>query len=166
MLAILLLHAGETVSTDRLIDLLWGDAAPDGARKALSVRVSGLRKQLEPAARGADTILTRAPGYAIELGPAQLDLRRFERLSAAGREALDAGDPVTASQRLTAALALWRGPPLADFAFEPFAQAEIARLRERRLTAQEDWIAAELELGRHAQLVAELEALVSEYPLA
>jgi DNA-binding SARP family transcriptional activator len=165
LLAILLLHAGETVSTDRLIDLLWGETAPAGARKALSVRVSELRKQLEPAAHGADTILTRAPGYAIELEPEQLDLGRFERLSAAGREALDAGDPLNASESLGAALGLWRGPPLADFAFEPFAQAEIARLEELRLGALEDRIAADLALGRHAQLVGELEALVSGHPL-
>jgi DNA-binding SARP family transcriptional activator/tetratricopeptide (TPR) repeat protein len=165
LLAILLLHAGETVSTDRLIDLLWGETAPAGARKALSVRVSELRKQLEPVAHGADTILTRAPGYALELGPDQLDLQRFERLRGAGRAALDAGDPQTASERLGAALGLWRGPPLADFAFEPFAQAEIARLEELRLGALEDRIAADLELGRHAQLVGELEALVSEHPL-
>src|SRR5918994_1470776 len=113
LLAILLLHAGETVSTDRLIDLLWGETSPAGARKALSVRVSELRKQLEPAAHGADTILTRAPGYAIEL----------------------------------------------------VAQAEIARLEELRLGALEDRIAADLALGRHAQLVGELEALVSVHPL-
>src|ERR671910_1964529 len=94
LLAILLLHAGETVSTDRLIDLLWGETSPAGARKALSVRVSELRKQLEPAAHGADTILTRAPGYAIELEPEQLDLGRFERFSAADREAHHAGGPV------------------------------------------------------------------------
>jgi DNA-binding SARP family transcriptional activator/tetratricopeptide (TPR) repeat protein len=165
LLAILLLHAGETVSTDRLIDLLWGEAAPAGARKTLSVRVSELRKRLEPAAHGAETIVTRAPGYAVELGPEQLDLRRFERLSAAGREALDVGDAVTASERLGTALSLWSGPPLADFAFEPFAQAEIARLEELRLGALEDRIAAHLDLGRHAQLVGELEALVSEHPL-
>ena len=164
LLAILLLHAGEVVSTDRLIDLLWGEKAPDGARKALSVRVSQLRKLLEQA--GAEgTIVTRAPGYTVEVGPEQLDLRRFERLSALGREALDADDPVAASERLSAALDLWRGPPLADFAFEAFAQAETARLEELRLGAMEDRIAADLELGRHARVVGELEALVSEHPL-
>jgi DNA-binding SARP family transcriptional activator/tetratricopeptide (TPR) repeat protein len=164
LLAILLLHAGEAVSSDRLIDLLWGERAPEGARKALSVRVSQLRRLLEQAgAQGM--IVTRAPGYTIEVGPEQLDLRRFEGLSALGRDALDADDPVTASERLGAALDLWRGPPLADFAFEPFAQAEIGRLEELRLGALEDRIAADLELGRHARLVGELEALVSEHPL-
>jgi DNA-binding SARP family transcriptional activator len=165
LLGILLLHAGETLSTDRLIDLLWGEAPPEGARKALSVRVSQLRKLLERDGRSEGVIVTRAPGYAIDVGPEQLDLRRFEDLSAAGREALDAGDPVTASERLGAALGLWRGPPLADFAFEPFAQAQIARLEELRLGALEDRIAADLELGHHAQLVGELEALASEHPL-
>ena len=109
--------------------------------------------------------MTRAPGYAIELTAEQLDLRRFESLSLAGREALDAGDAAAASELLSAALALWRGPPLADFTFEAFAQAEIARLEELRLGAVEDRIAADLELGRHAQLVGQLEALISEHPL-
>jgi DNA-binding SARP family transcriptional activator len=165
LLAILLLHAGETVSTDRLIDLLWGETAPEGARKALSVRVSQLRKLLGPAGHEDGAIVTRVPGYAIEVGPDQLDLRRFEELSAAGREALDGGDPARASGLLSSALGLWRGPPLADFSFESFAQAEIARLQELRLGALEDRIAADLELARHAQVVGELEALVSEHPM-
>jgi DNA-binding SARP family transcriptional activator/tetratricopeptide (TPR) repeat protein len=165
LLAILLLNAGEAVSTDRLIDLLWGEAPPEGARKALSVRISQLRKRLDPAGRAERAIVTRAPGYAIDVGPEQLDLTRFEHLTAAGREALGAGDPMTASERLSAALGLWRGAPLADFAFEPFAQADIARLEELRLGALEDRIAADLELARHAQLVGELEALGAAHPL-
>ena len=165
LLAILLLHAGETVSTDRLIDLLWGESPPATARKALSVRVSQLRKLLESYGDTRETIVTRPPGYAIELTADQLDLRRFENLSLAGREALDAGNAAAASERLSAALGLWRGPPLADFTFEAFAQTEIARLEELRLGALEDRIAADLELGRHAQLVGQLEALASEHPL-
>ena len=165
LLAILLLHAGETVSTDRLIDLLWGESPPATARKALSVRISQLRKLLDSYGDTRETIVTRAPGYAIELTAEQLDLRRFESLSLAGREALDAGDAAAASELLSAALALWRGPPLADFTFEAFAQAEIARLEELRLGAVEDRIAADLELGCHAQLVGQLEALISEHPL-
>ena len=155
LLAILLLHAGEAVSTDRLIDLLWGEAPPAGGRKALSVRVSELRKLLDPGAGRRGTIVTRPSGYAIELRPEQLDRR----------EALAARDAATASDRLSAALDLWRGPALADLAFEPFARAEINRLEELRMGALEDRIAADLALGRDAELVGELDALVSEHPL-
>jgi len=165
LLAILLLHANEVVSTERLFDELWGERPPATAAKTLQMHVSHLRKLLGHAGHADGPIVTRAPGYAIEVGPEQFDLRRFEELSAGGREALDAGDPAAASEGLRVALGLWRGPPLADFAFEPFAQAEIARLEELRLGALEDRIAADLELGRHAQLVGELEGLVSEHPL-
>ena len=165
LLAVLLLHADEAVSTDRLIDLLWGEAPPDGARKALFVRVSRLRKQLESAEGGQRVVVTRAPGYALELGAHRFDLRSFEELNASGREALEGGDAEGAATTLRAALGLWRGPALADFAFEPFAQTEISRLDELRLGALEDRIAADLELGRHAQLVGELEVLAAEHPL-
>ena len=164
LLAVLLLHAGEAVSTDRLIDLVWGDAPPDGARKALSVRVSQLRKALQQPGSAGGAIVTRPTGYAIEVGAEQLDLLRFEHLNAAGVEALDTGDARTASATLRAALDLWRGPPLADFAFEEFAQGHIARLEELRIGAFEDRIAADLELGRQAKLIGELEGLVADHP--
>jgi DNA-binding SARP family transcriptional activator len=160
LLAVLLLHAGEALSTDRLIELLWGDRPPAGARKALSVRVSELRKTV-----GHDVIATRPGGYAIEIEPDRLDLRRFEALCAAGREALAGPRADVASQRLSEALALWRGPPLADLAFEPFAQHEIPRLEELRIAAIEDRIDADLDLGRHGELTAELRHLVHEHPL-
>jgi DNA-binding SARP family transcriptional activator len=164
LLAVLLLHAGEAVSTDRLIDLVWPDAPPDGARKALSVRMSRLRKALEQAGGAGSAIVTRAPGYAIEVGSEEFDLLRFEDLSAAGARAFDAGDARTASTTLRAGLDLWRGPPLADFAFEPFAQADIPRLEELRIAALENRIEADLELGRHATLIGELEGLVVGHP--
>jgi YVTN family beta-propeller protein len=156
LLALLLLRANEVVATDVLIEHLWLDSPPATAPKALQVYVSRLRKHL-----GADVLVTRSPGYALEVRPEQFDLARFELLV---EEARDAG-PVETASMLRDALALWRGPPLAEFAYEPFAQAEIARLDELRLRALEDRIAADLALGRHAELVGELELLVSRNPL-
>jgi DNA-binding SARP family transcriptional activator len=162
LLAVLLLHANEAVSTDRLIDALWGAEPTDTAGKALQVYVSRLRKLLEP--EGRALLVTRAPGYALELGAHTLDLHRFERLRAEANTVLD-GDPAAAEAKLHEALSLWRGSPLADFAFEPFAQSEIARLEEIHLVALEEWIDAVLALGRHADVVGELEALVAKHPL-
>jgi hypothetical protein len=122
--------------------------------------ISNLRKIL-----GAATIVTRAPGYALELEPDRLDLHRFEALIADARAATAAADPARAATAFREALQLWRGPALVDFAYEPFAQAPILRLEELRLTALEDRIEADLALGRHAELVAELEALAAEHPL-
>jgi DNA-binding SARP family transcriptional activator len=160
VLALLLLHANQVVPTDRLIDQLWGDEAPDTVKVALQGYISNLRKVL-----GAGTIVTRAPGYAIELDAEQLDLHRFESCVAQARAAAAAGDPAGAAAGFREALGLWRGSALVDFAYEEFAQAPIARLEELRLTALEDRIAADLALGRHAELVAELEALVAQHPL-
>ena len=164
LLAMLLLHAGEVVSSDRLIEELWGAARSKDAGKALSVAVARLRKALAPARSPEDEplLVTRPPGYQLSLAPDQLDLHRFERLVA---EARAAADPATAARKLRDALALWRGPPLGDLAYESFAQAHIARLDELRLTAIEDRLRADLELGRHAELVGELESLVVEHPL-
>ena len=160
LLAILLLNANEVVSSDRLIDELWGDQPPDTAVKALQGYVSALRKTLGP-----DLIVTRPPGYAIRLDPEQLDLTRFEQLHTTGREAVTTGDPKRASESLRKALALWRGQPLADLAYESFAQAEIGRLEELRLAALEEQIEADLALGRHADVIAELEGLIAQSPL-
>ena len=158
LLAILVLNANEVISADRLIDELWGERSPESGRSALQVRVSQLRKAL---GQGGAHLLTRAPGYVLSLDRDQLDLQHFERLV---REAA-ASEPPAAAEKLREALALWRGPPLADLAYEPFAQAAIGRLEELRLGAIEKRLDADLALGRHGELVVELEELVAEHPL-
>ena len=160
VLAVLLLEANKVVSRDRLIDALWGDDPPETARNTLQVYVSQLRKLLPDGA-----LETASPGYRLNAEPDAIDLHQFLRLSEDGRTALGTGDAATAAQTLRTALDLWRGPPLADLAWEPFAQAESARLEELRLLALEDRIDADLALGRHGQLIAELERLVAEQPL-
>jgi DNA-binding SARP family transcriptional activator len=160
LLALLLLHANEPVSADRLIDELWSGAPPPTARKSLQVRVAGLRRAL-----GDDAVVTRGDGYAISVGGDELDLHLFERLLSDGRERLAAADPKAAVQSLEEALALWRGPPLADFTYESFAQAPIARLEELRLTAVELRNEGALALGHHARLIGDLEVLVAANPL-
>jgi predicted ATPase/DNA-binding SARP family transcriptional activator len=159
LLALLLVHANHVLSRDRLIDELWGEHPPDTAVQSVQVYVSRLRKLLPP-----DTLLTRPPGYLLEVEPDELDLWRFERLLAEGREAHAQGDPERASALLHDALVLWRGPALAEFAFEPFAQAEIGRLEDLRLVAVEERIEADLALGQHAELIGELEAVIAENP--
>jgi DNA-binding SARP family transcriptional activator len=157
LLAVLLTRANEVVSTDRLIDDLWGAQAPNTAGNALQYHVSQLRKALAP----TEAILTQEPGYLIRVGPDELDLLRFERLV---EEARRAPSDVAASL-LREALRLWRGSALADVAHEPFAQAEILRLEELRLAALERRVDADLALGRYGELVGELELLVREHPL-
>ncbi len=157
LLALLLLHSGEIVSTDQLIEELWAGKPPKAAVGSLQNLVSALRKQL-----GAETVETQAPGYRLAVDADHVDLNRFERLVATAGETEDAR---RRADLLREALALWRGPALADLAFEQFAQIPIARLEEQRTAAREDLVAAELELGRHAQLVGELEALVAKHPL-
>ena len=160
LLAGLLLRPNEIVPADRLIDELWGEDSPEDAAAALRVIVSRLRKALPQ-----DLLTTRAPGYLIRVEPDELDLHRYERLVDEGRSLLARGLPTDASERLHGALALWRGHALADFAYESFAQAAIARLEEIRLAAVELRIDADLALSRHDELVGELEALVAEHPL-
>ena len=160
LLAGLLLHPNEVVPADRLIDELWGEDFPEDAAAALRVNVSRLRKAL-----AQDVLTTRSPGYVIRVEPDELDLHRFERLVDEGRDLLARGLAADASQRLRDALSLWRGQPLADFAYESFAQAAIARLEEIRLSAVELRIDADLLLGRHDELVGELEALIADHPL-
>ncbi len=160
LLVMLLLHPNEVVPTDRLIDDLWGEDSPERAAAALRVNVSRLRKTLPQ-----DVLTTRSPGYVLRVGPDELDLHRFERLVDEGRSLLARGLTADASVRLREALSLWRGPALADFAYESFAQAAIARLEEIRLAAVELRIDADLALGRHHELVGELEAHVAEHPL-
>ncbi len=160
LLGIFLLHPGETLSRDRLIDELWGSRPPETAGNTLQVYISQLRKLLPPGA-----LVTRLPGYALEVDPDALDASRFEQLAQGGRDALARGDSAEASTALSRALSLWRGPVLAGVAFEGAAAGEAARLEELRVSAAEDRIDAELALGQHAKLVGELEALVAEHPL-
>jgi DNA-binding SARP family transcriptional activator len=156
LLALLALRAGEVVSTDRLVEELWSGDPPKAAVGSLQNLVSELRKAL-----GAEVLVTRSPGYVLAVERDQVDAHRFERIA---REARD-GPAASRVARLREALALWRGPPLADLAFESFAQAEIARLEELRASTREELFEAELELGHHGRLVAELEAFVSGHPL-
>ena len=160
VLAILLLHADEVVSSDRLIDELWGQRAPVTAAKTVQVYVSNLRKAL-----GEGVVVTRSGGYVLHVTAVGLDARKFEALATDGQGSLQAGDFRRAAGLLGKALELWRGPALADFAYESFAQAEMARLEESRLVVVEDRIDAELALGKHTRLVSELEGLVREHPL-
>lgn len=160
LLAVLLVHRGEVVSSDRLIDELWGEQPPATANKIVQGYVSNLRKAL-----GDGLLVTEGRGYGLRLEPGQVDVDRFDSLVAQGREALEGGDALTAGAVLRDALGVWRGPALADFTYEPFAQAEIARLAEARLAALEDRIDADLASGEQTRLVGELEALVREHPL-
>jgi DNA-binding SARP family transcriptional activator/tetratricopeptide (TPR) repeat protein len=146
LLAVLLLNVNEVVSQQRLIDALWEDDPPETAQKAVQVHVSALRKLV-----GRERLETRPPGYRLRVDAVELDLERFRALRAEGRAA--------------EALTLWRGPPLADFAYQRFAQAEIARLEELRLGCIEERVEGDLLAGRHAELVGELEGLVAEHPL-
>ena len=158
LLAVLLLSPRKVVSIDRLIDALWPDDPPASALNSIHVYVSHLRKAL-----GDHRLLTKGRGYQLVVDPEELDAARFERLLEESRALGAQGESREARATLEAALALWRGPPLSEFASSDFAQAEIARLEELRLTALEKRIDADLELGRHAELVPELEALVREH---
>ena len=161
LFAVLLLHRNEAISIDRIVDHLWGESPPPTAAKIVRNSVSLLRKALGD---GGELIRTQGQGYKLLLPPDTLDADRFELLLRDGRHALADGDAERARGLLGEALALWRGPALADFAYEPFAQREIDRLDELRLSALEERLEADLRLGRHAELVAELAPLVREHP--
>src|SRR4051794_3695474 len=148
VLAVLLLRPGEVVSRDRLIDEVWGESPPPRARDALHNAVSHLR-----AALGPERLVTRAPGYVLAVAPASIDAERFGALAHEGRAAIAASDAARAAATFRDALVLWRGPALADFTYEPFAQVEIARLEELRQTCLEGRIEADLALGRHLELI-------------
>ncbi len=168
VLAVLLLNANRIVSADRLIDDLWGEQPPPSAQTTLQVYVSQLRRLLEPGhekGTAYTVLVTAPPGYALRVTPKSLDLERFEGLAAEGVTALADGRPREAAETLREALALWRGRPLADLAFEQFAQAPVARLEELRLATLERRIEADLACGRHAELVGELRELCDAYPL-
>ena len=155
LLGVLLLHANEVVSTTRLVDELWGERPPATAEKLVQGYVHALRKQLGP-----DALVTQAPGYKLRLDPRALDLLEFERLTNDARGA-ELADAVALRRQ---ALSLWRGPPLADVTLEGPARHTVGRLSELRLATQIERIDAELELGRHAQLIGELESLVAANP--
>ena len=164
VLALLLVHANQVVSSDRLIDELWPGQPADKATDSLQVRLSELRKALRSAGE-ADRLVTRAPGYLLRVGLAELDALRFEQLAADGDAALAAGDAAAAVERFDQALGLWRGPALAGLDAVPSARAEAGRLAERRLAALEARAEALLASGRHRDLIAELESLTAAHPL-
>jgi WD40 repeat protein/DNA-binding SARP family transcriptional activator len=168
VLAILLLHANRVVPVEQIAEDLYGDALPATAVAQVQDHVSQLRKllgQTGGTGAGESILETRAPGYLLRVGPDQLDAFRFERLAAEAAGALGRGDADPAASLLRQAFALWRGPPLADFLYEPFAQPAIARLEAARLGALERRIEADLLLGSDGQLVGELEELVRDHPL-
>jgi predicted ATPase/DNA-binding SARP family transcriptional activator len=157
LLAVLSLSPGQALSSDRLIDALWGESLPSNPTNALQALVSRLRRTI-----GAETVVTQAPGYTLDVAPEAVDAHRFRAMVDTAREEVD---PAVQSRLLGEALALWRGPALGDFSLEEFAQREAAVLEELRLTAIESRIAADLECGAGADLVPELEELVAAHPL-
>ena len=162
LLALLLVNSVRVTPADVAIDALWGEALPEHPTNALQSVVSRLRRVL-----GEEAIPWRAEGYELRLADADaVDARRFERVAAEGRDALARGDNADASRLLADALGLWRGPALQEMRYEPFAAGEAERLEELRLTCLGERIEADLALGRHAELVAELQALVGEHPLS
>jgi DNA-binding SARP family transcriptional activator len=161
VLAVLAIRPNQVVSVDRLIDDLWEEHPPERAVHTVHVFVSRLRRALSSA---GERLITRPPGYVLELKADELDADHFERLYKTARAALNAGRAEDAAALLTQAMALWRGPPLADFTYEPFAQGAIARLDELRLNGREELIEAQLAAGRHEQVVSELEFLIREHP--
>jgi DNA-binding SARP family transcriptional activator/pimeloyl-ACP methyl ester carboxylesterase len=164
VLALLLVHANQVVSSDRLVEELWPGQPADKATDSLQVRLSELRKALRSAGE-ADRLATRPPGYLLRVEPGELDAPRFEQLAAEGAAALAAGDAATAAQRLDQGLGLWRGPALAGFDTVPSARAEAGRLEEQRLAALEARAEALLACGRPRDLIAELETLTAAHPL-
>ena len=164
LLALLLLHANEWVSRERLIAGVWGAERPSTVAAALSVHLSKIRKLL--AGVGTDaTLITELHGYVLRIDPERLDVHRFERLVREGRQALAAGRFEEAAATLDGALALWRGPPLAELELDASVDATLGRLGELRLSALEERFEASLLVGRHTELVAELDEFVREHPL-
>jgi predicted ATPase/DNA-binding SARP family transcriptional activator len=161
LLCRLALDAGHVVPTDQLLEDLWGGAQPENPSNALQGVVSRLRRALGP----PDLILNRGSGYALDLADEDLDTAAFHRLAALGRSAQAGGHPEEALALFDRALSLWRGPPMVDFAYEDFAQSAIGQLLEAKATVLEDRADALLCLGRHAEVVSDLEVLIDEYPL-
>ena len=164
VLAILVLRANQVVTTDELIEALWPESPPGKPRTAIQGYVSQLRTTLDPE-RPFEAIITEPAGYRLPTGPEDVDLVRLESFLRQGREALDDGHTDVAARTLREALSLFRGPPLADFGYESWAQVEIGRLTELRLACLEERIEADLRLGRHAEVIGELEAQIAQHPL-
>lgn len=167
LLLFLLLHPNQIVSTDRIIDALWGEELDHRAMGTLRVHIANLRRVLEPdrpSGSRPEVLLTKPTGYLLQIDPEAIDANRFERLAGEGRRALSDRAEL-ALERLTAALNLWRGAALEDVGYETFAQADIQRLHELRMLATEDLIEARLAMGEHADLVGELESQVARNPL-
>jgi WD40 repeat protein/DNA-binding SARP family transcriptional activator len=168
LLALLLTRPNQVVSVEALLRGLWGDQPPPTAAKTLQSHIKRLRRALEPdRARGAagQVLVTRQPGYLLRVAPGALDVARFEELTATARGMLSQGQPDAAGSLLREALGLWRGGAFEEFLDTDFGAAESDRLAELRLAALEDRVEAELRLGRHRELVAELEGLVREQRL-
>jgi DNA-binding SARP family transcriptional activator len=164
LLGLLLLHRGKVVSVDRLVDEIWDNDPPDSALAALRVHVSRLRKILAAAGLGS-ILVTRPTGYLLDVGAGSVDADRFEQAIIDGRERLARGDHQGAVERFREGLAMWRGAPLSGVASSTYVEAEAARLEEARITALEDCIGAELEVGNARGVLGELEALIVEHPL-
>jgi WD40 repeat protein/DNA-binding SARP family transcriptional activator len=162
LLAALLIHANEVVSTERLIEYLWRDSPPEAGVKTLRFHVSKLRDALDPDRSGAP-LVTKSPGYLLDVAPESVDANEFEKAVDVARK-LSVSDPAGSVEMLRSALAMWRGRAFAEFQYEEFAHAAALRLDEVRLTAVEDRIDVELALGHHFELAGELEALVVEHP--
>ncbi len=168
VLALLAIHAGEVLSTDRIVEEIWAEDSPPSAVRTVHAYISRLRSNLrdaKPIGSGSEILVSRDPGYVLAIDPMQVDAARFEQAVSQASACLKAGDPTRASGELRDALALWRGTALADFVFESFAATESQRLSERRLEAIELRIDTDLALVRHTQLVAELESLVASNPM-
>jgi WD40 repeat protein/DNA-binding SARP family transcriptional activator len=160
VLAVLLMNPNKSVRAERIATALWGEDAPATAVKTVQVYVSRLRKALGD----AETLVRTPAGYRLRVRPGELDAERFAGLCDDGRRALKAGQAERAATVLREALSLWRGTPYSELAFEPFAQAEIARLEEQRLAAVEERVEADLAMGRHGAVVVELRQLVAANP--
>jgi basic membrane lipoprotein Med (substrate-binding protein (PBP1-ABC) superfamily)/DNA-binding SARP family transcriptional activator/truncated hemoglobin YjbI len=164
LLAVLLLHANQTVATDRLVDLVWGDRPPRTAAHSVQIYVSDLRRRFE-AAGLPEVIATRTPGYVLHADADAIDAVRFERLLLSAEDQVRGGDPAVGATTLRTALQLWRGAPLADLAYHEFAQPHIRRFDELRCRAVEDLAEVDLRLGHAADALTELTALLDQHPL-
>lgn len=164
LLAVLLMHAGQVVSVDRLLDVLWDGRPPSTAVTQLQGLVSRLRRTLAVDDGDPTRLLTRPPGYVLEVAPGEVDLHDFEQLVDAAHQQMATGEMGAAADRLRAALSLWRGPPLGGVDIAELVEVEVPRLQEHRLSALEDRIEADLAVGRHAELIAEVRALVAAHP--
>lgn len=163
LLALLIIHVNQIVPTGSIMEALWGGQPPPGAEVTLRTHVSHLRRRLAAIGVG-DALVTRPPGYGLSLDPERIDAYRFERRVGLGQEALGLGEPERAAHLLREALSEWRAPVLDDLQQPSFAEAETARLDELRLVALEGRIDADLALGRHHQVVSELNELVAAHP--